>query len=427
MHVDRWQSKRRLMVMNKPMSDYRLSIYDKCVAILFGFVASIFYIRYLGVDLKGEYSFINEWINILGLILNLGIYQSYIYFYRKEGASIYSQYVVFFLIQFLVLLLLSTAIVVHGCTNTVALVCVELPFYILKLQYDNLVLIDKIKLYYVLNIFANISKAVLYAVFWAFLPVNLWFMILSVVGLNSLTCLAYLLRDMPRLKGAKPSFAFLKKALRFGWLPMLSSLLLTMNYSLDILLMKYLGTEIELGLYSLAATIIAYVWMIPNAFKEVLASRIAEKGDSDLVGFSIRIANLLTFIVFVVYLVIGGPAIEFLFGADFKGAYGVLVVLFIGAFSMIIFKMLGTVYLAEGRRKSYFLFLLISVLANFFLNCVLIPVFGMYGAAWSSVVSYSFCGILFLVFYLKRERITLISVLKPRIEDVQQLKRLFLQ
>ena len=60
-------------------NDYTLSIFDKVFSIIAGVISSGFYVRYLGLEYKGIYSYINEIATIIALIINWGIYQSYPY------------------------------------------------------------------------------------------------------------------------------------------------------------------------------------------------------------------------------------------------------------------------------------------------------------------------------------------------------------
>lgn len=389
-------------------NDYGLSLFNKVYSILIGVVSSAFYVRYLGLEYKGTYSYINEITTIIGLILNFGIYQSYPFFYRKRGNKIFNSYANTFVLQIVIYGIISVIVGIFFRDNIViALVCLQLPFLVLKTQLENVIIVEKIKIYMWMDMGIKTLLAVVYMVLWLVAPVHISYVVITVASTNFLSCIIYLVSMHYRFSIAslKPDFPFIKEVIVFGFYPMLSALLITLNYSVDIIFLKHMGSTIELSLYSVAAVLINYVWVIPNAFKEVLISKVARSDSDDQVSFSCRISLLITFVCLVGFAVIGKFAIRMVFGADFIGCYMVTLLLFVGAFSMIFFKMLGVVFVTEGRQKEYFVILLISVVINIISNYLLIPVWGMYGAGFASVASYSICGIAFLYRYCSWKKV----------------------
>lgn len=384
--------------------DYTLSLFNKAYSIVIGVVSSAFYVRYLGLEYKGTYSYINEIATIIALIINFGIYQSYPFYFRKKGHEIYEKYVNTFLLQFLLYLLVSTAVLPAFQNNIVIVfVCLQLPFLVLKTQLDNVVLVEKIRLYMWVDMALKTVLAIIYFLLWMFAPVQIGYLVACIAVTNLIVCVVYIYATGYKLslRSLIPDLPFIKEVVKFGFFPMLSALLMTLNYSVDIIFLKNMGDPVELSLYSVAAVIINYVWVIPNAFKEVLISRVARSESDDQVAFSTKISLLVTLVCLAGFAILGKLAIRIVFGADFIGCYLVTIVLFIGAFSMIFFKMLGVVFVAEGKQKEYFVILLISVIANLIANFLLIPIWGMYGAAIASVASYTICGFAFLLSYCK--------------------------
>lgn len=409
-------------------NDYLISIIHKLYSILIGVISSAFYIRYLGLEYKGVYSYINEIASIVVLILNLGIYQSYSYYYRENKDNIYKEYTELFIVQFFIYLLISIGMIILFHRNQILTMVVMLvPFNIIKLQFDNVIMVEKIKLYLVVDIVLKTVGAIVYFLLWKFADVNLFYLNLYVILTDIIVCVVYLYKTKDRLIEKKVwiNKEFTKKVVRFGYLPMLSSLLMTLNYSVDIIFLQHLGTNEELSLYSLAAVIMNYVWLIPNAFKDVLISRIARTDDRKAVEFSTKMSLFLTLICMIGFSILGKILLAITFGADFVNSYGVTMILFIGAFSMIFFKMFGVVLVTEGKRQVYFWILFISVIMNIISNLVFIPMFGMYGAAWASVISYTVCGSLFLIYYCRYKRFSPRDFIFINKEDIKILKSYF--
>ena len=394
----------------RKISDVTLGLVNKGYSIIIGLVSSVFYIRYLGIENKGTWSYLNEIAAVAAIVGTMGLNQSYALMRRKKG-NVVSDYKSLFFWQFILLTVLCGALSLSIGNNILVLAVMQIPPLVLKTETETMVQIERIRLF---EIGDMVSKGILlcvYIVLWRFFPVRLLYLFIPVVALRvaeSAVYFALLPGKTGRVNGA-----FLRETLSFGFVPMLSALLVTFNYSLDIFFLRAMGTAEELSLYTIAALIMNYVWMLPNAFKEVLLSRMARRDDRSALALSIRCSLILTFCCLCGFALIGKWALGLLFGEAFRAAYPVTLVLFIGAFPMIYYKMLGVVFLAEGRTRAYFLVLLLSVMLNTVSNIICIPRFGMYGAAISSVVSYSACGFLFVFIYAKYKKEPLHSWLWP--------------
>lgn len=65
-----------------------------------------------------------------------------------------------------------------------------------------------------------------------------------------------------------------------------------------------------------------------------------------------------------------------------------------------------------------------SAAINVVANIYAIPVWGVYGAAWASVLSYTVCGTVFTVYFCKKYSFTLKELLLPTKEDFAKAKKL---
>ena len=94
--------------MNKILKNqYIFSVFTKILLVLLGVFSSIFINRFLGPELKGEYAFALNIINLTVLILNLGIYQSYPHFKRKRGDTVKAEYLNVVLQQLVLYMLIA--------------------------------------------------------------------------------------------------------------------------------------------------------------------------------------------------------------------------------------------------------------------------------------------------------------------------------
>lgn len=390
--------KEKLRFLN---NDYVLNTVVKIANLLIGFITSMFCTRYLGVINKGAHSYISQIANTASVIGNMGIYHSYSFNYKIHGKETFKKYSDICFLQFLLYFILAIVIAVFSNDYKIRLAVLLIPFSVLKHQYENIVLIENIRLRMFLHVFDKVLLTVAYALLFFTAESNVTYIVSLTIFVDVFTVAFYLIKLGYFPKIWQVDFAFFKGVLKFGWLPMLSLLLINLNYSIDIFFLEHIGTAEDLGYYSFAANIINYVWMLPDAFKEVLFSKSARKLDRKNIGISVQISLMSIACCMIGFFVIGKPFISLLYGADFLPSYNIVLILIFGAFSMSIFKLIGTVLVSQGKRAMHFTALAISVTINIFSNILTIPKWGMYGAAWSSVLSYTACAWIVIPYFCK--------------------------
>lgn len=395
-------------------NDFALSVTVKVLSAVLGVLSSAFATRYLGVRYKGDYGYITHVVSIVVLILNMGIYQSYSYNYKKYGNGILAKYLDIIFVQFAVLVCLMFAVMGTAKDPLIGLIALLVPFNIVKLQFSNIILIENIKLSLVMSLVNSILNVICCMLLYFCTDPNLPYMVGVTVLIDVVTVIVFCveMKAYPRIRHFDT--AFLVEVLRFGFIPMLSGLLATINYSIDIIFLKRMGIAEELSYYSLAANIISYVWLIPDAFKSVLFSKTAKKLDRESIEFSSQVSMLFIFFCLICFAVFGKLALRLMYGEAFVNSYLVTLLLISGAFPMAVFKLLGIVLVSQGRRISHFVALLTSAVFNVVLNVLLIPRIGMYGAGIASVVSYSVCGIILLIHFCRTYSYSPLQILIPR-------------
>ena len=88
----------------------------------------------------------------------------------------------------------------------------------------------------------------------------------------------------------------------------------------------------------------------------------------------------------------------------FQGAYEYIIVIFGGMFATMLYNLLSGFLRALGDSRTPLLFLIVSSVVNIVLDLVFILLFhtGVAGAAWATVISQVFSGLLCLLFIRKR-------------------------
>lgn len=410
-------------------NDYIFNLLNKVYVILMGLITSIFITRYLGVSDRGNYAYIIQVVSIAAIVLNLGIHQSYSFYYRMLKEETFNKYVQVVIIQFFLYTLISIICMNFVNDQLIVFMIILIPISVLSQQLESIMAVENIRLKIKLHIFNGTLRTIGFGFLFFSVKSNLIFPIIITLILNIITIVSFLLFSLKKVKfkEEKLNLKFASEIIKFGWLPMLTALLITINYSADVIFLKHLGTSYDLGIYSTAAGLITYFWLIPDSFKEVLVSRVARSNNIHSTIFVIKVSLIIICGVIIAFIIVGEYAIQIMYGMKFLEAYNITLILSIGAISMIFYKMIGTVLLAEGRRWVYFITLLVSAITNCIGNVVLIPEYGMYGSAISSVISYSVCGLAFLIYFSKIKNVSLLSFFYITKDEIGVLKKIVMK
>lgn len=407
-------------------NDYSLNLFNKVITIIMGLFSSVFLTRYLGVELRGEYGYITQIVSILSIFLNLGLHQSYSYYYKKseDKIKLFNDYINIYILQF-ILYLISSLILSFFLENKLFVLSILLvPSTVLLIAMEATMAVENIRLKIKVHIYSLTLKTVCFMIIYFFLDTSLFIPILIIIITNIINAILYLFYYKIKPNIFNVDFIFLKTVINFSWIPMLTSLLVTLNYNVDIFFLEYAGDYIELGLYSTAVGIINYIWIIPDAFKEVLVSRVTRTDSNTPTIFAAKISFYAVLTTILGFFLFGELFIKILYGESFVDSYLVTVILSLGSISMLYYKIIGVQFLAEGKRYFYFFTLFFSVILNVVLNYFLIPNYGMYGAAITSILSYTVCGGTFLFYFTKVKQVKILEFFVFNENEVIMLKKI---
>ena len=405
-------------------NDYVFTIFTKIMAVVIGLIASSFSNRFLGPELKGQLGRISSMLSIVAVTANFGLYQPYPYYKRQQEPDVLNKFLRIFLLQFLFYTLLGVAgtFVFHSFELTA--VCLLAPIQVLANQLSFMIMVEDVKFKNVIFFTARITNTVVTIL--AFYTMDRTIMVsLALVVIGDIITIVMALIRMKRLPNPfRADLRFAVKIVPFGIVSMVTTLMLTLNYRVDTLMMGYMYnvSDTEIGYYTLGVSLSEYGWLIPDAFREVLFSRTAKDDAIDEVTMSMKVNLYLTVLMILGILALGRPVIRLLAGAEYLPAYPVTVLLMLGVIPMSYFKIIGTLLLAQGKKYIYLGMLSSSVLVNIVVNMITIPLWGKMGAAAASVASYTAAGLLFLGYYLHTYKIPLRDVFLLKESEIRGLK-----
>lgn len=179
-----------------------------------------------------------------------------------------------------------------------------------------------------------------------------------------------------------------------------------LNYRMDLWLLNGFHTLPEwLGQYALAGTLTQMLWLLPGAAHQVLfAQQSGEQGAPDTYGKAGRTARWL------LLYGMGGGLLGYLvslwlvplwFGPQFAQVPELIGLLLLGAAPLCGAMALSAYFAALGKIRVNLYGSILGLVLGGSCALFLIPRWHVYGAAWSSVISYLATGLFYLVLFLR--------------------------
>lgn len=381
--------------------DYVFSVFSKVLGVVFAVVYSAFYNRYLGAILKGDAAIIANYISLFSSFTAMGMYQAYPY-YRKKDKEIFYPFVnnmtsLYFLMTLLGVVLAFSLPVNINLKIAVAIVPVQ--SYIRQINY--VVMIEAPRRRNISSIVIHIMDLLVVLSFFLLSEATYGYLVVILLVQNLINLVISYSNLKVDIKKLKFDLRQIPKYFRYGLLPMFTLLLMTLNYRVDILMLNdmFHVSTAEIGVYSVGVALAEKIWLVPDAIKDILMSRLSNGAGADEVAKITRTSLAVSLIMLMLMLLLGRPFINLLYGAEFEYAYEILVIMLVGVVGMVFYKMVYAYNVVNGKRGVNLIFLGAAAIANIIGNYFLIPVGGIFAAAWASVISYVVCGVAFLMYF----------------------------
>lgn len=252
----------------------------------------------------------------------------------------------------------------------------------------------RMKLFALINIFQNILVIALTLAF-ALAGFDLKYAVISLalpVVLMSILSLLLVRRSLSWLKIIESSGA-IKTLVAFGFYVVLANSMGTLQIYVDSTMIGYFMTNVDVGIFAVAKTIIPALLMPSQAVQSITTPIIAGhwgKNEIESIGNLInRSMKYAAFYAILIAFVIGflsQDLIKLLFGQDFISASLPLQILLVGSVASAILSPIGGALSSTAYVKIIFMLSGITVILNIILNILLIPHFGITGAAVASSI-----------------------------------------
>ncbi len=195
-----------------------------------------------------------------------------------------------------------------------------------------------------------------------------------------------------------------RQMIGFGGKSYVQTLAATQHQRLDQYLIGYYLTPGQVGLYAVAANMTSLLTRVWESTGTVLFPRLAASDDRTAHAATAKVARHTVFVALTgaVVLAVAGPiAVPLLFGDAFAGAVAPMLWLLPGLVMMALYQILTRNFTSRGKQEINILAAVLALGLNVGLNILLIPRWGIVGAAIAHDVSYSTAALVLLVAFVR--------------------------
>ncbi|MDD3159852.1 MAG: flippase [Candidatus ainarchaeum sp.] len=396
---------------------------DRIIQLFISFTVILWMIRYLGPNNWGILNYVWAFTGLFSVFIPLGLnqilFKNLVENPEKKnvliGTVFYLQFLssIFFIILtilfaflFIEDLLLFLFIVIFSFSN------IFYAFQTISTYFDSkveskysaisrevaLVIAALIKIYFILFNFS-----IIYFIFVSL--IEQFFLVLSLIYFYSKT--------KNNLFKFNFNFLIAKNLLKSSWPLILSGVAMMIYLRIDQLFVGTMLSMYDLGVYSVVVKLAEFGNVLPGILiASFVPSIIINKLNFTL--YTTRLTKLYSLVIFlaiglfIFLFVFADLIILFLYGVQYLAAVPILRIYSIAIIPFFISVVLAQYFVIENLTKYSFYTTVIGAVTNIVLNLILIPIYGLYGAAIATVISYSLLVISIIFFKKTRGHLLII-------------------
>ncbi len=390
---------------------------EQLIRLSSGLIVGIWVARYLGPNDLGVVSYIGAIVGIFGCFSKLGLDGILIRELVEHNQEKYTYLGTAFWLKLLgallaIFMILIASFFLHVDTRTqfyIFIISLGLIFQPLEV-IDFLFQAQAISKFISIGRFFQLVLSSLFRLGLVFFGANLFWFVIAVLLDQILIGLIFVI--VYKTMGYKNCYSFFdvrvaKKLLIDSWPMIFTSFVIMIYMRIDqVMIQGMLGNE-GVGIYSVALRLSEVWYFVPmiivNSIFPALIN--AKSANEDL--YLLRLQRLYTFLIWIsisvsiVVTFLAEPAINFLYGSEFKSAAVVLTVhIWTGVF--VFFGCAkGKWILTENIQKISLYCTGVGAAVNILINFILIPSMGVVGAAIATLIAQAVSALIVPLFFVK--------------------------
>lgn len=171
----------------------------------------------------------------------------------------------------------------------------------------------------------------------------------------------------------------------------------------QIMIQQFIDTT-AVGLYDVAVRLTEILGFFPGVligslFPAIVSAHIRDaqeykKRFTTLIKLCLLISSFLVLATFILSPIIVG----ILFGAQYQESSSILRIYIWSNIGMVAIVLMQRYFLIENKNMQYLFFSVFGAISNIILNMMLIPTYGMYGAAYATLMTFTLVIIAFIIY-----------------------------
>ena len=308
-----------------------------------------------------------------------------------------------------------------------------IPLQILFLQISSGILygIQKIKIYnYAYTLQAGIILLLAYIFIYVLNTGVLGVIIANLIAFVIVTIITlfYILKILKVPFKIKFNKKIFKTLFSFGIKVHIGNLMYFFKSRVDVFIINLFLNPIAVGFYSISYGMAEILWMLSQSAANILSPKITSmNSDYKKKEFTPIISRNILFltIIFAILLFFFSKwLIILLYSENYYNSILPLQILLIGIVSISLERILTADIIARGKPMLTTYIVIITVFINIMLNMVLIPKFGINGAAFASTISYTLNLFMTLFVYIKISGNSVMNIIFVKRSDLKLYLRI---
>lgn len=390
------------------------------------FLTGLIIARILGPEGKGAYALLVLIPFMLATFSELGIGLTNIYFFGKQPKDapliIANSLLLWLAITVAVIalyfaLFFKAGLSLRGIsTNLLTFSIISFPFILITLYLRSFLLAHEQAFLYGLlgaidNIFIFVALAGALLLNFVTLPAVV--VITTLGALIRGVLVLFFVLSLSRFR-LTIDYSLFKETAKKGIKLYFGNILQLVNYRLDIFLVGLFVNLASVGQYSVAVGISALVWYLPDSVAQVLLPRVSKEQTpeeaNNVTRKVLRITIILVLLASLPIILLSRWLIVLLYGANFLPAHTALLVLMPGTIVFAIPKVLVADLVGRGHPEVATISAASAVFVTIALDVILIPRYGILGAAFTSSIAYIIYALVMLIYFLRITNTSIIEI-----------------
>lgn len=220
------------------------------------------------------------------------------------------------------------------------------------------------------------------------------------------------------------AFPLWKPLIRYGIKLHIGSIFQSLNYRFDMYLVGFFLGAASVGWYSVSVGIAEWLWLVPSVLGTALMQRVATTQNqvNEIIGPINRLTSGVLFVGILLLGCLGKWIIRLLYGGAFAPSFLPFLLLLPGIWAMGLWKNFMNDLSVRGYPVSKTYTSGIALILTLGLDILLIPRWGLNGAALASSIAYISAFLITLGYYCKITGFYPLDLLIIRWKDMVQLK-----